>query len=200
MAIPIAHDYKTGIKIVNKALEIYEGLPNTHRDIIVKWGKIIKKYGEGITEIPTGQVVPLTIGTPVGIFSYLFDPEKIKAYDENQDHKPIRLETQSLLKLTGSDISQFPETCFELPLCVIETPLLLQPAVLSGHDRVFNYKARGKRYIHAQVLVESEFIPLMYNDFSKAIYYFHRDLQILSASPVIFPNKNLFYFIKDELF
>lgn len=167
------------------------------QDTLNKWRKKISHLS--LPEfMPYDYLFHMDIAFPTGNFSYQFDLTDIIAFLKKENIQPIRLETNMMFNHMKYSWKQYEDDT-PYPIIFLETPLLPNGFLLSGHKKILQAKEKKQKKIDVYVLGELDYLPLMYDDISKAMYMFHRDLQILISTPYN-PSHNELFFYQSEQF
>lgn len=187
----IYHNKALAMHHIRQSIEMYHTMPLSKRETLVKWRKKVKSISEP-EFMPYEHLYDMTIGLPTGIFSYQFDITKILMFLQQEEIQPIELDTDMMLSHVDQTVWADHPNATPYPPVVLETPLLPKGHLLLGHKMIMEAKKKGKKKVSVYVLGEMEYVPLMFDDISKAMYGFHRDLQNLLATTLTPPSKSLF--------
>lgn len=189
--INVHHNQSLVTSHIRQALDLCHDLPLYKRDVIMKWKKKLRSLS--IPEfMPYEDLYNMTIGLPTGIFSYQFDTTSILYFLQKEEIQPIELDVDMMLSHVDQSYWKEHPDDTPYPLVVLETPLLPKGYLLLGHKTILDAKKKGKKKVSVYVLPEMEYVPLMFDDISKAMYSFHRDLQNLLSTPHI-PSTNALF-------
>jgi len=184
------HGHQYALNHIRKAINFYSELPLVKRDIIMKWKKIIQSLTPEFT--PYNYLHTMTIGLPTGIFSYQFDITNILHFLQTEEISHIALETKLMQTHVDQEVWSTDTDSTPYPIVLLETPLLPRGFLLSGHNSIMDAKSKGNKEVEVYVLTEMEYLSLMHDNISKAMYMFHRDLQNLLSTPIPPPFHTLF--------
>lgn len=169
---------------LNKALNLYSDMPLSKRDFVIKWKRQIQQI-KLPASMPYSDLTSMRIGLPTGIFAYQFKLNDLLSYLSSETISPIQLDLPTLSShvnvnalLTDDDQPPVIDK-----IIMLETPLLPRGYLLTGHNEVIKAKLTEAKQLDVYVLSENEFIGLMFDDLSKGMYMFNRDLQNLISTP-----------------
>lgn len=185
----IYHSKSLALQHIRKALQEYESLPLFKRDLLVKWKKLIRALEEP-SELRYETVTPITLGFPTGFFSYLYSPEKILLHLVRENVMPISLSTTLLAPY--AEESEMVDMPIEIPIVLAESSLSKRAFCLMGQSTVDQALRSGKRQLPVYDLLEDEHLSLMEDVISRAMYMFHRDLQLLLSQPLMPPMEQFY--------
>jgi hypothetical protein len=187
----IYHSQHLAISHIRKAIELCDNMPLSKRDYIMKWKKKLRSLSLP-DFMPYDDLYSMTIGLPTGIFSYQFDTPSVFYFLQKDEIQPIDLEVDMMMPHVDQAFWREHRDDTPYPPVVLETPLLPKGYLLLGHKAIMEAKKKGKKKLSVYVLTEMEFVPLMFDDMSKSMYSFHRDLQNLLSTPMTPPLNTLF--------